>query len=42
MDFLDLTIANAGVTLYLDKDWYSDLNEHPDTIIEMFFLFFHV
>lgn len=42
MNLFNLTITNPGITLDLDKDWYSDLNEHPDTIIEMFFLFFHV
>ena len=41
MDFLDLTIANAGVTLYLDKDWYSDLYENRDTSIRMVFCFKH-
>ena len=41
MDFLDLTIANAGVTLYLDKDWYSDLYENRDTSIRMVFCFNH-
>lgn len=25
MDLLDLTIADAGITLDLDKDWHSDL-----------------
>ena len=42
IDFLDLTIADAGVTLDLDKDWHSDLYENRDTSIRMVFCFKHV
>ena len=31
IDLLDLTIADAGITLDLDKDWHSDLNVKCDT-----------
>ena len=42
MDFLDLTIADAGITLDLDKDWHPDLYENRDTSIRMVFCFKHV
>ena len=42
IDLLDLTIADTGITLDLDKDWHSDLYEHHDASIETFFLFLHM
>ena len=42
MNLLYLTVADAGITLDLDKDWHSDLYEHHDACIETFFLFLHM
>ncbi len=42
IDLLDLTVADAGVTLDLDKNWHSDLNENRDTSTGMIFCFKHV
>ena len=33
MDLLNLTIADAGITFDLDKDWHSDLYENRNTIL---------
>ena len=37
MDLLDLTIADSGVTLDLDKDWHSDLYEKRNALRSGFF-----
>ena len=42
MNLLYLTVADAGITLDLDKDWHPDLYEHHDASIETFFLFLHM
>lgn len=42
IDLLDLTIADAGVTLDLDKDWHPDLYENRNAGATWFIFFKHI
>ena len=42
MDLLDLTIADSGVTLDLDKDWHSDLYVNRNAGATWFIFFKHI
>ena len=41
IDLLDLTIADAGIALDLDKDWHPDLYDDRNTRLFRYIPFFH-
>ena len=41
IDLLDLTIADAGITLDLDKDWHPDLYDDRNTRLFRYILYIH-